>query len=343
MMQLNGWIRYLCALAFHYSGLDALYRFASGRGLVVLMLHRLRDEHDYYPLSTSGTTLACIVQWLRAEDTLVSLDEGLARLRGDGRRGVSYAITLDDGYVDNLRLLDEPVNGAPAIVYVATGHIGGEPIWAYRLSRAVEGRSRDLLDLGGHGLGRFDLSQPTERKRALELMPPWLKQLSHEDFEERLGEVLAQLQPDASACRAPDMMDWSDVRTLDEHGIEIGGHTCSHVLLSRVDDSTARHEIEDCTRDIERELGRRPRHFAYPNGTAQDFGDRDVDLVKRAGYATAATSIEGVNRPATNPYLLLRHNVHETRYRAPDGELSRALFFSETSGLLGMLRTRLAA
>ncbi len=343
MTHVNGWIRYLCALAFHYSGLDALYRLATGRGLVVLMLHRLRDEHDYYPLSTRVDTLSRLVQWLRQDDVLVSLDEGLARLQRGPRRVVHYAITLDDGYLDNLRLVEGEVLGTPATVYVATGHIGGEPIWAYRLSRAVETRSQDLLDLGVHGLGRFDLSRPSERERALQLLPPWLKQLSHDEFEARLGDVLEQLRPKEPVDARRDMMDWSDVRTLDEKGIDIGGHTCSHVLLSRVDDATARMEIEDCTRDIERELGRRPRHFAYPNGTWQDFGERDVDLVKRSGYATAATSIEGVNRPGTSQYLLLRHNVHDTRYRAPDGTLSRALFFSETSGLLGMLRTRLAA
>ncbi len=343
MTKFNGWIRYLFALAFHYSGLDAVYRLLAGRGLVVLMLHRLRDEHDYYPLSTHCDTLARLIEWMRAQDALVALDQGLARLAEGKRHPVSYAITLDDGYRDNLRLLQPALAGTPATVYVATGHIGGEPIWAYRLSRAVETRSQDLLDLAEHGLGRFDLSVPSERVRALDLIPPWLKQLAHDDFELRLEEILRQLRPAEPEGAAPDMMDWSDVRTLDENGIEIGGHTCSHVLLSRVDDATARSEIEGCTRDIERELGRHPRHFAYPNGTAQDFGSRDVDLVKRAGYATAATSIEGINRPGTSPYLLLRHNVHEARYRAPHGELSRALFFSETSGLLGMLRARRVA
>ena len=74
-----------------------------------------------------------------------------------------------------------------------------------------------------------------------------------------------------------------------------------------------------------------------------DFGERDVRTVREAGFSTAVTTVEGTNRRNADPYRLLRHNVHEQRYRAPSGRLSPALFFSETSGLLGWLRLRRAA
>lgn len=332
------WPRYALALSAHYSGLDLVYRRVTGAGLVVLMLHRLRDDYDPYPLSMSRQGLRELVGWLRRRHALVGLDEGLQHLAdGDGAR-INYAITFDDGYQDNLGLIDAELGAVPAVVYVATDQIGGDPIWVYRLTQAVERRTRDHLDLGSLGLGHFDLSDPAERQRLYLLLPPRLKQFKPEELHACIDSVFAQTQPVAVPDEQREMLDWEEVRKLDAHGIRIGAHTRNHVLLSRVDEPTARDEIVESRERIARELGMPPRHFAYPNGGRGDFGDRDIQLARDAGFKTAATSIEGVNRLDTDPFQLLRYNVHEARFRSPSGNLSAALFFSETSGLLGWLR-----
>jgi peptidoglycan/xylan/chitin deacetylase (PgdA/CDA1 family) len=339
------WLRYALAMAAHHGGADWLYRKATGAGLVVLMLHRLRDAHDPYPLSLSRASFRQMVGWLRERRALVGLEDGLHALNDPHRAAVHYAITFDDGYRDNLDVLEEadarhgPV---PAVVYVATGHVGGETIWAYRLQHAVESRGLDRLDLSPLGLGQFDLSQPIERERLYLQLPPRLKRLPPEEVEAWVDEVAAQLQPRPATTRG-DMLDWPDIRTLEAGGVRIGAHTRHHVLLSRVDAPLARAEIHGSCADIRAATEVAPAHFAYPNGGAADFGERDVRIVREAGFATAVTSIEGTNRPGVDPYRILRHNVHEARYRAPSGRLSKALFFSETSGLLGWLRTRRAA
>lgn len=336
-MQTRAWIRYMLALCSHYSGLDWLYRRACGAGLVILMLHRLRDEPDPYPLSLSRSQLGQMVRWLRGRNALVGLDAGLRGLSRNAAQ-VNYALTFDDGYRDNLGLIDAALGPVPAVVYVATGHIGGEPIWAYRLVHAVESRSRDQIDLGGLGLGHFDLSQSDDRYRLYTLLPPRLKTLEPAELEAWIDHVCEQARPRPLPREDREMLEWNDVRRLADGGVEIGGHTCSHAILSRLDEAAAREEIGLSRASIEAELGAPPRHFAYPNGGRADFGERDVRLVREAGFATATTSIEGINRPGADVYRLRRINVHEDRFRAPSGRLSKALFFSETSGLLGWLR-----
>ena len=337
------WARYMIALVAHHTGLDFLYRRITGAGLVVLMLHRLRDEHDPYPLSTSKASFQQLVRWLRDRDVLVGLEEGLQALEDPHGAQVNYAITFDDGYRDNLWLIDMQLGAVPAIVYVVTGNIGGEPIWVYRLHHAVESRTRDRLDLGALGLGHFDLSDPIDRERLYALLPPRLKELEPRALEDCINGVLEQTRPGAVPEEHREMLNWQEIRKLDANGIHIGAHTRNHVLLSRVDNRTAREEIIGSHVDIARAIDAAPAHFAYPNGGAEDFSERDVGIVREAGFGTAVTSIEGINRRGTDPYRILRHNVHEDRYRAPLGHLSQALFFSETSGLLGWLRTRRAA
>ena len=70
--------KYAFALLAHYSGADALYRWLSGPSLAVLMYHRLRDDYDPAPLSTSPATFGHHVHWLRARRWLVSLEDGRA-------------------------------------------------------------------------------------------------------------------------------------------------------------------------------------------------------------------------------------------------------------------------
>jgi len=344
---LRRWLRYAIAVAAHHGGLDFVYRKATGAGLVVLMLHRLRDAHDPYPLSLSRASFRQLTGWLGERRALVDLESGLRALSDARDSRVHYAITFDDGYRDNLGLLEADEMGGihapvPAVVYVATGHVGGETIWAYRLQHAVLARSQDHLDLSSLGLGSFDLSQPIERNRLYEQLPPRLKQFPPREVEAHVDGIAAQLQPNPASTRG-DMLDWPDIRTLDAGGIRIGAHTRHHVLLSRVDAMAARDEIAGSRADIDRATGIAPAHFAYPNGGAGDFGERDVRMVREAGYATAVTSIEGINRRDVDPYRIRRHNVFEERYRAPSGRLSKALFFSETSGLLGWLQARRAA
>ena len=336
------WVRYAVAVACHYCGADQLYRRISGAGLVVLMLHRLRDEPDPYPLSLSHHGFRQLLAWLQRRDALTSLDDGLAAL-GDGTaRGVRYAITLDDGYHDNLHLLSPDLPAIPAVIYVATAHLGGPSIWAYRLVQAVESRRNDHLDLAELGLGSFDLSDPHERTRLYELLPSRLKRFPSSRLEQWVDAIAGLLDAPSGQAES-EMLDWKDARALAAGGIQIGGHTHRHSLLSRLDDHAAASEIMESHRAITQAIGRPPRHFAYPNGGPDDFGPRDVELVRRAGFATAATTIEGVNRAHVDPYRLRRFNVHETRFRAPTGKLSRALFFSETSGMLGWLRGLRAA
>lgn len=336
------WLRYLVALGSHYSGADRLFRWARGTGLVVLMLHRLRDEDDPQPLSISVDSLTELLSWLRRQDALTGLDEGLRALHADDGK-TRYAITLDDGYRDNLCLIDGSLDPVPAVIYMATEHIGEDPVWIYRLIHAVESRTRHHIDLSGMGLGQFDLTQKLDRRRLLAQLPRCLKRLPPEELESWVDELHRQAHPYPESPKRHEMLDWDEIRKLHARGIQIGAHTKHHVLLSQVDDDTARDEIEGSRDSITAEIGSTPMHFAYPNGSRNDFGERDARLVRQAGFRTAATTIEGVNRPGVDPYRLLRFNVHEARFQSPFGRQSIALFCSETSGLLNWLRTRMGA
>jgi peptidoglycan/xylan/chitin deacetylase (PgdA/CDA1 family) len=68
--------------------------------------------------------------------------------------------------------------------------------------------------------------------------------------------------------------------------VDFQSHTRFHPILPRCHDDTCWDEILNSKREIEAMLNSSCEHFAYPNG---NYGDREVQLLKAAGYKTART------------------------------------------------------
>lgn len=67
--------------------------------------------------------------------------------------------------------------------------------------------------------------------------------------------------------RRPWPLTWAQIREMVASGlVTVGGHTHSHVDLTRVPDREARVEVERSAALIADRVGRPPAHFAYPWG-----------------------------------------------------------------------------
>jgi hypothetical protein len=120
-------------------------------------------------------------------------------------------------------------------------------------------------------------------------------QIKYRPMNER-GELVEQL---AAAMRAPLprdlMMRPAQIRRLHDEGMEIGGHTVNHPILTVLDDHAARAEIVGGKRRLEEITGAPVTLFAYPNGKpGRDYGPRHVELVREAGFAAAVSTLGGV-------------------------------------------------
>jgi peptidoglycan/xylan/chitin deacetylase (PgdA/CDA1 family) len=87
-------------------------------------------------------------------------------------------------------------------------------------------------------------------------------------------------------------LSWEDAAALAEHGA-IGGHTVSHPQLALLPAEEQRREIAADKEAIERRLGGRLRHFAYPFGMGGDVDARTAEAVARAGYELGFGSTAG--------------------------------------------------
>ncbi len=102
-------------------------------------------------------------------------------------------------------------------------------------------------------------------------------------------------------------MDCSEAAQLLAGGlISFGSHTCTHPMLSELSDAASKAEIVDSKYRLEDKLGTTVSSFAYPNG---NYGEREIDYVREAGYSSAVTVKPGVNRGSADLLQLRRSEV----------------------------------
>ncbi len=129
------------------------------------------------------------------------------------------------------------------------------------------------------------------------------------------------------------LLSWDEARELSAAGIEIAGHSVSHAVLPNLPPARARAEIEGCRDEIQRKVGERPRHFAYPNGYHNAAVRR---LVAASGFEAAVTTEDRENRRGGDPYALRRKVLWENSSLGAVG-YSRAVAACNLDGVFGAL------
>lgn len=83
-----------------------------------------------------------------------------------------------------------------------------------------------------------------------------------------------------------EMMNWQEIEACVEAGMQIENHTVSHPDLRRLAQKQIEDECEIADLSIEKQFGRRPRHFAYPYGI---YDARVAEIVGQK-YQTCVTT-----------------------------------------------------
>jgi hypothetical protein len=237
---------------------------------------------------------------------------------------------------------------APAVVYVPSAFVGTENrlthdrLWA--ALKAMEKRSLGPMSVGVGGefeavlLQAFDDASTPNRvlERLIAVNPtPVLYRLA-DALEDRLGLDRAE------APRGQFPMTWDMLREMAAHGIETGGHSADHTVLTNQPLDAARREIALCKSSLEKGVRRPVRHFAYCNGW---YSAGVAQALRAEGFASAVTTEDLPNQPGVDPYALKRKVLWEMSSTGVFG-WSKALAacqFNDTFGMLALQKPVLGA
>jgi peptidoglycan/xylan/chitin deacetylase (PgdA/CDA1 family)/glycosyltransferase involved in cell wall biosynthesis len=273
----------------------------------VINYHRILACKD--PLLESEPDLATFtwqMELLASGFNVLSLYDAIVAIQENRVPERAVCISFDDGYrsTHDLALPVLRRLNLPATVFVTTGFLAGGNMWNDRIVEAVRALPNGRLDLQNVGLGTWILSEQKERIKVVDSINDSCKYLTSEG---RL-RVISELEKLASPMPISNLMLTREmVANLARQGIEIGGHTITHPILTTLDDDVAKYEINENKRVLEQIIEKPLRLFAYPNGKVGiDFDQRHRRMVQDAGYFASFTTGFGTLNKKSNLFELPR-------------------------------------
>lgn len=276
--------------------------------LTILIYHRVLKAPDPFRQGEAeADVFSQQMQFLSRHFSVLPLQEAVRLLKRGKLPRRTCCITFDDGYRDNLTVAAPILKqyDLPATVFVSSGYLDGKCMFSDAVIDAIKRTEQAELDLRELDLGQYRLDTLGERQQALVSI---LRQ-----FRRRVPEIREKELPrlyELAACGPPPidtMLSRNQVRELADLGIEIGGHTVTHPILTSIDDERAKREMAAGKQQLEEITGRPVKVFAYPNGQpGKDFAARHVAMAKEAGFELAVTTARGVAHRDSDAFQLPR-------------------------------------
>ncbi|GAA6174012.1 polysaccharide deacetylase family protein [Colwellia sp. KU-HH00111] len=306
----------LKSMLIRFSGYEAYKWLTRKNGLYCFNYHRIGDSSlspfDPNIYSCTAENFEKQLQFIKKQFTVVTLDEAISLTQNDMPLNKRYAlITFDDGYIDNYEiaypiLQEQQVS---AVFFIPTDYIGTDIIpWWDEIAWMLKNTKKESFIFGG--TNEFRLSnEPIARviQRCLASVkfdPRTMDEKLHELKTELACEYLANYKDQSL------FMTWEQLRELKAGGMFIGSHTCSHRILTHIDEKERLFELQSSKSCLENNLNCRVDAIAYPVGENNTFNHAVCEMSKNIGYKIGFSFTNSINdTPIKNPFEISRLGI----------------------------------
>ncbi len=217
-------------------------------------------------------------RYLKKAYNIIRLDQFLNNCLNDSDYKLpkrALIITFDDGHVGNHRIL--PVikkYKIPITIFLCSGIVGTKRNFWFEYDKL-----KDIVP---------ELKKIPNKER--------LTIMNNEGFNQEKEFDIAQ---SLSKEQIQEMATY----------INMQAHTMFHPCLPKCNNKDAENEIYQSKRVLEEKFGFTINAFAYPNG---DYSDREISMLKKAGYKCAITVDFGFNTKKSDLFRLKRISANDT-------------------------------
>jgi len=263
---------------------------------------RRHEVRNYTGKNMLEAEFRAVLEDLQAHGNAVSMQDVVdATHSGEPLPPHAFSITFDDGF-DNNRTVVAPIleeMKIPGCFYVTTRFIDeNASSWIDMIEYAVEREKRFTLRLphptlcGTYGTRDEKIALLNEVRRIVKSDSSLDPYRFVEEFWSALG--VREMEPD------PDLdqkMNWAQVDAMARHPLfVVGGHSHTHRVMAFLPDDELQAEI-DTSMGLLREHVTVPiTHYSYPEGQAQHFSERVIQLLQQQGIVCSPTAMDGTNR-----------------------------------------------
>lgn len=335
-------IRFLQVIAkvSYYIGLTHLFRFCFSRKnrIIILMYHRickLNNIHDFkldVDYLITSEEFERQIAYISKNYNAISFDDFTEYHKSKAKSPKnSVIITIDDGYKDcytNVYPILKKYN-IPAMFFIATDYIDSQELyWWDKVAYAINTTNRSSFSIPE--LGTYTLGNQVKRLKVKRDICKKLRRLTEETKNRIINKLINTLNVDSEEIK--DLfLTWKEIKEMTENGMDFGGHSCSHAILTKVPYEQAEYEIMGSKRAIETQINKKVNFFSYPSGTLNDFDASIKKILENNGFNAAVTTIHGINKlnNETDLYTLKRIDINDST--------SIYLFKLELTGVIGGL------
>ena len=275
------------------------------------MYHRFSVRQDPEQRRVDAVSLDRQLAHLRKTSTVWSLGDYLEALRiGRGIPKNLVVLTVDDGYRDFFDIAFPLLvkHQLPATFFPVTDFVEQRAwLWHDKLDYIFLNTRKEQVTIRWRGV-KYSLSLKSTNKRRLawKTFSDLCVTLDSQEMERLLTELARStgVNVPAEATDEYSPCSWAELALMQNQGIEIGGHTRTHPILTRIDDQALDSEIAGCKKVLESKLSVTMKSFCYPNGAEADVSDNVVAAVRRAGFIGAVVTYR--KTPCFDPFRTSR-------------------------------------
>jgi peptidoglycan/xylan/chitin deacetylase (PgdA/CDA1 family) len=237
--------------------------------------------------------------------SVLSLEDGLARLWAGDLPPLSVVLTFDDGFHDfsanALPILKE--FGFPATLYLTTYHVDDQrPLYNLTVSYLLWKSARAGRRLPyGVPIGNHVEAELAAQTMVRDAIAEGLSTAEKDQRARELADVLGHDYDELRRRRMLCLMTTDQVREASLSGIAVEAHTHRHRTPD--DLSLMTRELRDNITRIQQITGRRPAHFCYPNGV---FNANYFPLLEQEGFRSATTCERALATRKGHRYMIPR-------------------------------------
>ncbi|MCB0380016.1 MAG: polysaccharide deacetylase family protein [Flavobacteriales bacterium] len=213
--------------------------------------------------------------------------------------GKYATIVFDDGYKDNIEFAADILNkyNVKSSFYVVTDCIDNNSLtWTHLLEYLFQQARKIELELPYSFLPshirNVKLCNKSEILDFILKFKPFLKTIAHEERSIVLNHITKHF---SDIVYPKLMMNWTDIRQLNQSGHYIGSHGLTHNMLGTMKKKTDQvFELSQSATRIYQELGYSPISISYPIGS---YNRDTIEAAKLLGYKLGLAVKQTVYNP----------------------------------------------
>ena len=311
--------------------LNLLARGLNRRKLVILTYHRLHageadalENFDGQYVHVQDFTQQ--MRYLSQQYQVVPLEQCLESYPDDRYRVV---ITFDDAYASVYQYAYPVLRELqlPATVFVPTDFVQTcRSMWWDRLRLAIRKTRKQTVMVAYNNQHRIlPLRTAQEKEAALCELSVTLRTAPEAAREDLLALLYPPQKEQAAKLTQSAPLTQAQMCEMSAHDLTFASHGKSHTSFLTLTSKELWQEVCDSKALLEEWIGKEVTWLAYPFG---DFDSRALELLPRAGYQAAVTTIDG---------LSYDENRFALRRIAVGGQTTFAQFVAAVSGLRDLL------